>query len=374
MKSKRKKYVLLAGGLTGGPIKPLLAVVNKWRSEEPDITPVIVDIKKSVSLNIAKNEGIEFKRIVAGKLRRYWSIYNLLTPILFVISLIQSFIIIRRYKPVLVMGAGGFVQLPLIVMAWICRIPRMIHQQDVTVSLSNQLAAPFANLITTTFEFSIRDFPQGTGLGNKYINGSKVYWTGNPTDIINDKVSSKDAKSKLSLHNQLPVLFIFGGGSGSQSLNKLITENLKELTKVVQILHITGIGKQKPVVHENYHSFEFADNMGDFYSAADIVIARAGIGTLTELAEFGKPSIIVPLPQTHQEMNAELLFRTKSALVLDQEDLDAKILINAIRKILFDPNYEKQLVHNLRVIFPKHAKEKVVELIIKLITHRGRKK
>lgn len=374
MKPKRKKYVLLAGGLTGGPIKPLLSVINEWKSKDSDITPVIVDIKKSVSLNIAKSEGIQFQRIIAGKLRRYWSIYNLFTPILFVISLFQSFRLIRKYKPVLIMGAGGFVQLPLIIMGWICRVPRMIHQQDVTVSLSNQLAAPFASLITTTFEFSIRDFPQGTGLGNKYINGSKVYWTGNPTDIIEDKISGKEAKEKLSLHNQLPVLFIFGGGSGSQSLNKLIIENLSELTKVVQILHLTGIGKQKPVEHENYHSFEFVDNMADFYSAADIVIARAGIGTLTELAEFGKPSIIVPMPQSHQEMNAELLFRTKSALVLDQEDLSAKILINAIRKILFDPDYEKQLVHNLRVIFPKHAKEKIVELIHKLILNRERKK
>lgn len=357
------KYIILAGGLSGGPIKPLLAIAKYWQEQDANIVPVIIDVKNSVSKSLAQDEGYLWHRIITGKIRRYWSFWNIISPFMMFIGFIQAFVLLRKYKPIMVLGAGGFAQTPLIVMAWILRIPKLIHQQDVLVTLSNRLCAPFANIITTTFEFSIRDFHQGTGLGMKYITGTKVFWTGNPTVASKTTYTKSHAKKHFGLHDHLPTLLVFGGGTGSAAINQIIVDSLPELTKVVQVLHITGIGKGNFVSMENYHSLEFADEMGLFYSASDIVLARAGLGTLTELAEYGRPSIIVPMPKTHQELNAELLYRTKSALVLDQEDLDGQILINAIRKILFNHEYEKTLTHNIRAIFPKHADQKVVHLI-----------
>ena len=365
MKEKKHKYIILAGGLTGGPVKPLIAIAKQWQTLDRRITPVIVDVKNSVSLSIAHDENIKWQRIITGKIRRYFSWKNFFSPLLILFGFVQSIYILVKYRPVIVLGAGGFVQLPLIITAWFFRIPRYIHQQDVLVTLSNQLCAPFANLITTTFEFSIRDFSQGTGLGKKYIKGTKVYWTGTPTSEPNEKLSQADAKKLLDLHDELPVLLVFGGGTGASQLNEIIYEALPQLSKVVQLIHVTGIGKGKVSAKQNYSPLEFADNMHQLYSASDIVLGRAGIGTLSELAQFRKAGIIIPMPDTHQEMNAELLYRTKSAIVLDQDSVTTEVLISTIRKILFNPELEKSLQTNIHALFPKNADEKIVDLIIK---------
>lgn len=364
------KYVVLAGGLTGGPVAPLLGVVDFWQQKDARIKPVIFDIAPSFGESVAAKRNIEFHKIITGKFRRHRTWINLFIPVLLIIGLIQSLYILRKLRPKIVLGAGGFVQLPVMYAAWILRIPRAIHQQDVLVTLSNRLCAPIANFVSTTFEFSIRDFPQETGLGPKYIKGTKVFWTGNPT--MHEQVAKSNHKqsefiSKLNLNNELPVLLVFGGGGGAQAINDIVIKALPELTKVVQVVHITGPNKNSAVKSSNYHSMELSSHMPELYNRADLVLARAGINTLTELAEFAKPSIIVPMPNSHQELNAELIYRTKSALVLDQKDLNTEILIKAIRKIMFDSELQKSYVKNLQHLFPKNAVKNIVELIEKTL-------
>ncbi len=363
-----KKNIILAGGSTGGPITPLLSIIRLWQKQDTRITPVIFDVKNSYGEAISKKDNIEFKKIYTGKLRRYWTIKNLLTPFLLIIGFFQSVYYLRKFHPRLVIGAGGFVQLPAMYAAWVMRIPRVIHQQDVMVTLSNKLCSPIANLITTTFEFSIRDFSQGTGLGPKYIQGTKVYWTGNPS-LYEDLSINKDISlpKEIKLKSDLPVLLVMGGAKGASPLNQIIYSALPELTKVVQIIHITGPGKKTERNQDNYYAIELSNNMAALYQTADIILARAGINTLTELAEFSKPSIIVPMPNTHQELNAELLFRTQSSLVLDQKDLDAELIIKAIRKILFESDRQKLYADNMRKLFPKNATKNILSLIMKLL-------
>ncbi len=363
MTQHSKKYVILAGGLTGGPIMPLLAVIKEWQQHDQSVRPVLVDLKKSTSAAIAKEQGMEFRTIVTGKYRRYFSLKNIIAPILFMIGLIQSFLLLRKYKPVAVLGAGGFVQIPLIVIAWILRIPRFIHQQDVTPTLSNQICSMFVNLITTTFEFSVRDFLQGTGLGKTYISTDKVICTGNPLLITGPKPSKAEALHSFHLTKELPVLLVIGGGSGSLAINQLIKTALPKLCEVVQVIHSTGPGKAITSTHPNYHPYSFIDTIEEAYVAADIVLSRAGISTLTYLAHFAKPSIIVPMPESHQELNADLLYQTKSAIVLSQTDLNEEVLIKAIRKLLFDVSLQHELAKNLQSLFPEKAAQKVYSLI-----------
>lgn len=369
----QKQYIVLAGGLTGGPIVPLLAIADAWSKQDPKITPIIFDLKNSFGESISATEQILFKRIITGKFRRYWSWKNITLPFLFLTGFFQSLFALIYYRPVIVLGAGGFVQVPVMFAAWILRIPRAIHQQDVAVTLSNSLCAPIANLVTTTFEFSIRHFPQGTGLGMQYIKGTKVFWTGNPTRFENVEANPKSKSFlNLQLNTELPVLLVFGGASGAQALNNIIIKALPELTKVVQVVHLTGPGKQQNLTVKNYHPIEFTDAMPELYNLASVVLARAGIGTLTELAEFRKPSIIVPMPQTHQESNAELIFRQQAALVLDQESLDSEILIKAIRKILFDPDLQRKYEVNMRKLFPANASDSILKLIHNVIHKHDR--
>lgn len=361
------KYVVIAGGLTGGPVAPLLAVTDYWQTKDKLITPVIFDVRNSFGKLIAQRRNLAFYKITTGKLRRYWTIKNVLAPVLFFIGFLQSLYYLSKLRPRLVLGAGGFVQLPVMYAAWILRIPRMIHQQDVSVTLSNRLCTPIANLITTTFEGSIRDFPQGTGLGKKYIKGTKVYWTGNPVNL-----PDKHAKLShdLKLNNELPVLLVFGGASGAESLNKIIHNSVPVLSKVVQIIHITGPHKNIYQPVKNYHPIEVSTNMSPLYQAADVVLARAGINTLTELAEFGKPSIIVPMPDTHQEVNATLIYKSGSAMVLDQSTLTGDVLVKAIRKIIFEPDRQKKYVANLKRLFKSNAAQEIVSLIDHTVLHK----
>jgi UDP-N-acetylglucosamine--N-acetylmuramyl-(pentapeptide) pyrophosphoryl-undecaprenol N-acetylglucosamine transferase len=363
-KPQHKKYVFLAGGHSGGPLAPLLAVAAEWQAQDKDITPVVLDVKDSVAEKHRVNEKFIFHRISAGKLRRYWSWKNLLIPFQFILGVLQTFWLLVRYRPLAVLGAGGFVQLPVVIAAWLRRVPRFIHQQDVRPTLSNSLSALFANMITVTFETSIRDFPQGTGLGKKYVTTNKVIWTGNPApNIHQEKISKATALKEFGLHHELPVLLVIGGATGAAGLNQLVTAELAALTKIVQVLHSTGAGKLTVAATHNYHPHEYIDNTEAAYSAADIVLSRAGLGGITLLAHHKKPAIIVPMPKSHQEDNAQLLYRSKAAIVLDQSETTPEKLREVIRDLLFKPDHVKQLTQNMHQLLPLHSAHKVVQTI-----------
>jgi len=358
------KYIFLAGGLSAGPITPLLAVAREWQHHHHNLKPVILDSRKSVAYSLAKKNQYIFHVIVSGKLRRYWSVRTVLSPFLIVFGFLQSLWLLNKYRPVAVLGAGGFVQVPVLAASWILRIPRFIHQQDVKLTLSNAICAPLANLVTVTFESSLREFPQGTGLGKKFVTTNKVHWTGNPSYQVEskEKISKASALREFGLHQKLPVLLVVGGGTGSKALNDFVVQNLAQLTKVVQILHSTGSRMHKPVEHENYHSHEFIHNMAAAYEASDIVLSRAGLGSLTDLAHHKKPAIIVPMPDTHQEDNAALLYHMHAAIVIDQQDLSPDKLLATVRELLFKPELVKEFTSNLRKIFPENAAKKIYTL------------
>lgn len=372
-KKPAHKYIFLVGGLSAGPIVPLLAVAEEWRTGDSQIKPVVLDVRNSVGQHLAKTNGYKFERIITGKLRRYFSFRTLGLPFLLICGLIQALLILRKYRPIAVLGAGGFVQVPVVVAAWLMKVPSFIHQQDVQATLTNTLTAPLANLVTVTFESSIRDFPQGTGLGKKYVSTNKIIWTGNPrqNSAIKGKPTKTQALKHFGLHNQLPVLLVIGGGTGAKGLNTLIYGNLGSLTKVVQVLHGTGQGKRVISQQANYHPFEYIEDMDEAYTAADVVVSRAGLGAMTGLAEHSKPAIIIPIPHSHQERNAELLFREKAAIILDQTETTPEKLQGVIRELLFDPKFAEQLGQNLHRLFPLHAAHKVYKVISDYLTEHA---
>lgn len=375
-KSEKTKTIILVGGETAGPVMPLLALADYWFSLDSNIEPIFLDKKKSVAARLVPSKNYKFKSIYSGKLRRYFSIKNFFSPLLTIIGLIQSLFLLAANRPIIVIGAGGYVQVPVIIAAWILRIPRIIHQQDIVPTFSNKICNPFVNKITTTFEKSVKDFPQGFGLGKNYSQYNKVVWTGNPTDIAKSKISEQDkstAQHLFKLEEDWPTVLVIGGGSGARGLNAAVAHNLPELLKIGQVVHSTGPGKQiKPDVdiahgHDRYHQFEFINHITEAYIAADIVISRAGIGTITALSALGKLSIIVPMPDTHQEWNAKYLYDHNAALVLDERDITPETLAKAVRKILFDADLQKSLQANIRAIMPGNATEKMLEVIKQVI-------
>ena len=252
------------------------------------------------------------------------------------------------------MVAGSFAGVPVAWASWLLRIPILIHQQDIVAGLANKLMANIAKKITVSFEVSLKDFFP-----------SKTVLTGNP---VREEIYSCDAeKSKefFKLKKDLPLLLILGGGTGAQFINELVEKSLAELLQFCQIIHLTGAGKSLEVEAENYHQFEFLTNeMPEALCAADLVVSRAGISTLSELIILGKPVILIPIPQSHQEINAQYFQKNNAVLALRQENLNQAIFTDAIKELFFDKASMANLSRNILKMMDRRGAERVAKELL----------
>jgi UDP-N-acetylglucosamine--N-acetylmuramyl-(pentapeptide) pyrophosphoryl-undecaprenol N-acetylglucosamine transferase len=345
-----KNKIILTGGGTGGSVTPLLAVADELGYE--DFEYLWLGTRRGPEKTMLAKEQIAFKPIIATKLRRYFSLKTLFAPLFFACAFIQSFFIILKFRPAWILTSGSFVSVPVVWAGWLLGTKILVHQQDVMPGLANKLMAPFAKVITVTFKKSLEDY------------GKKARWVGNPIRVR--KLIAAD-KSIFNLKKGLPVVFIFGGGTGAEFLNQLVVDALPALTKFCQVIHLTGKGKQLPLGTNfaNYYPYDFFsyDKMLAAYQAADIVVARAGLATITELSYFGKPSIIIAMPRTHQVANATLLESETAALVLDQPILEPEFFVKEIRELLADKARQKEYGDNIKKIIKPEAARAIAQLI-----------
>tara|TARA_Y100000294_G_C8527311_1_gene325457 strand:- start:616 stop:1371 length:756 start_codon:yes stop_codon:yes gene_type:complete len=245
------------------------------------------------------------------------------------------------------------VSVPVIWASWIFRKKIIIHQQDIRPTLSNKLTSWCASRITISFKKSLQDYPK-----------EKTEYIGNPVRNSLTKGNAEAAKGKFHLNSDLPTLLITGGSSGADSLNKWVWDNINQISPKANIIHLTGNNKSKPEIKlENYHQIEFLG--GDMFHvlvASDLVISRAGISTLTELAYLAKPSIIIPMPGTHQEDNAFYILDEHAALVYRQDQLDVH-LIQKVQELLQNKDEREKLSKNIRELMKQGARERMIEII-----------
>jgi UDP-N-acetylglucosamine--N-acetylmuramyl-(pentapeptide) pyrophosphoryl-undecaprenol N-acetylglucosamine transferase len=220
--------------------------------------------------------------------------------------------------------------------------------------------APFARLITVTFEKSLRDY------------GPKAVWTGNPANRLSvEELNSAKIYEKYNLNLHQPLVLVTGGGTGSVAINELIVKNKQELSAFVQIVHLTGRGKtisgNENTAH--YQSFEIlpSDEVFQLMNVAALVISRCGLATLTELCTLAKPAILIPMPDSHQEDNAAVFEKAKAALVLNQKNISDGDLVKNIRDILENNDLRKQLSSNISKIMKQDATSTIVGLIWEIL-------
>ncbi|PIT94041.1 undecaprenyldiphospho-muramoylpentapeptide beta-N-acetylglucosaminyltransferase [Candidatus Falkowbacteria bacterium CG10_big_fil_rev_8_21_14_0_10_43_11] len=351
-----KMKILLTGGGTGGSVTPLLAVFDELRVTRDalcDFEYLWVGTKSGPEKEMVAREGIEFKAIAAGKFRRYFSARNLIDPFFVIIGFFQSLVIILKFKPDWIITAGGFVSVPVFWVGWLTRKKMIVHQQDVRAGLANKLMAPLAKFVTVTFEKSLQDY------------GPEAKWIGNP---VRGKKLEVKSKKYFNLAINMPVLLILGGGTGSAFINKLVLESLPQLTKICQIIHVTGKGKQPALKknYPNYYPYEFlnTEQMAEAYAAATIVVSRCGLATLSELSYFGKPAILIYLPG-HQEYNARVFEEYGAAIVLDQPALEKNFFIKKVKKLLADKKLQADLSKNISEVIKKGAAKELAKIILK---------
>ncbi|RJQ34858.1 UDP-N-acetylglucosamine--N-acetylmuramyl-(pentapeptide) pyrophosphoryl-undecaprenol N-acetylglucosamine transferase [Candidatus Parcubacteria bacterium] len=336
---EKKIKIILAGGGTLGSVSPLLAIAEKYPAEYLFIGSADGPEKK-----ILDKQGIDFVAIKTGKLRRYFSWQNFADILKIKLAFFQSIKILSKYKPDLVLTAGSFVAVPVVWAAWVLRIPVVVHQQDIQVGLANKLMAPYAKKITVTFEEQVADF-----------NHKKVVVTGNPVRVVKDNTEYK------------PIVVITGGGKGARSMNDFVAKFIPQILEHYEVHHLLGEENwDQRQNQENYFPYKFiSQGMINLLSQADIIISRAGMSLITEAASLKKALILIPIPDSHQEINAGFFAKHNAAVMVKQGS--DQIMERYLQKLIANVSLRQALGENLYALFPKNAVNDYIILIDSII-------
>ncbi len=354
--------ILFAGGGTLGPVTPLLAAIDELRRIRPDVECVFVGTPAGPERRLVEEAGVRFLALEAPKLRRYFDAETLRLPFDFARAFWNADRIVAKEKPNLIVGAGGYVQVPIALAGRLRGAKVLIHQQDVVTSLSNALVAWISVAITLAFDVSLKNFPW-----------KKSSVIGNPVRRVIEEGDRKKGLEILDLSGERPIVLALGGGTGSVFLNGKIVETAPMLTGFADLVHLTGLDKIPPLptlAHpERYRRVEFiGQEIAHVLAAADVVICRAGMGTLTELAALAKPVILVPIAGSHQEKNAELIVDNGGAKMFREAELVPETLSATVHELLKQPQHAERLGLSLQKLFRPHARAALVEKILSLLS------
>ncbi len=329
------KTIAFAGGGTLGPVTPLLAVAKAIRIASSRIPRndtfkfVWFGTPDGPERAVVEAEGMRFIPITVAKLPRHFDIRLFTFPFDSMKAHREAKEALQSIKPSVVVTAGGFTGVPVVREAAKLGIPCVMHQLDVVPGLSNRAVAKLCQSITTSFEYDKLPF----GVESKRI--------ATPSRFLSEVMPTKqEARQHFGFDDTKPVVLIVGGGTGASALNHAIDHELEGWLGFAQVLHVTGKGKMESRNNrQGYVVREFlnAEEMKRAYAAADLVVTRAGIGALSEVAALSKPAVIVPISGNQQEENAKAFHRAKAGLYVkqDQEDFSS-ILVKLAKHILSD--------------------------------------
>lgn len=349
--------ILFSGGGTIGSVSPLLAVFEQIKAEQPSAQFLWLATKTGPEDELIASYSIPVNKIFSGKFRRYFSVKNFVDPLLVMLGFFQAFFVILKFKPDITVSAGGFVSVPVIWAAKILKVKSLIHQQDVVPGLANLLMSRLTDKITVTFEKSVADF-----------FSQKTVWVGNPVrqDIL---AGSKEEANKIfKLEAGLPTILVIGGGTGALRFNQLIADSIDSLVNFCQVIHLTGNRAVEVKSQPRYHAYKFLNQeLKHAYAAADLVISRAGMSVLTELSALKKPSVIIPIANSHQEENASAFFKNNAVVLIKEENLDPAGFSVAIKELIVNQVELNNLSNNIGKVLPINANAKMAEIISKMI-------
>lgn len=354
--------ILFSGGGTLGPVTPLLAIHDVIKVAYPKATYLWIGTSYGPERQLVEERGINFQSIAAGKLRRYVSFVNLLDPWRFLLGFMQSLWRLRQERPAVCISAGGYVSVPLHLAAWLWRIPTWVHQQDVRVGLSNRLMAALATIVTTALQTHQGKLPQ-----------NKTRWLGNPVRVEITTGDPAYAREIFDLRDNLPVVLVIGGGTGSKRVNDLVAESLPHLAELTNIIHVSGSDRPQETLqglsakYDNYRVYPFLSReLKHAYAAADLIIARGGFGSLTEIAALQKPAIIIPKPG-HQDENVKFLADAEAVVWLDQRAASGVQLAGLVRELLADGERRRRMGEKIAALLPRAEEEKLLEILKRLL-------
>lgn len=324
------RRVLFTGGGTAGHVIPAIPVMTRLLEEGVEISFVGSD--SGLEEQLLADLRVEYHAIAAGKLRRYFSLRNILDVFSVARGCLQAIALIRRERPDVVFSKGGFVSFPVVLAAWLWRVPVVAHESDLTPGLANRLALPFITTLCVNFTHT-----QCQRLSRRFKG--EVLFTGTP---VREALTAGDAergRRLLEFSGDKPLLVVTGGSLGADIINQTVRDALSELLVRCDVVHICGTGKTLDMSQSGYRQFEYvADSWGDILAAADLVISRAGANTLYELLLLHKPNLLIPLSakvsRGDQVENARYAKSLGYSHVLEEEQLEPTTLVAAVAAML----------------------------------------
>ncbi len=355
------RTILFTGGGTLGPVTPLLAVAARIHEMRPELKLVWVGTDNGPEQELVHAAGIPFATLPVAKLPRYLSRQLFTFPFDYLRARRQASKLLDEARPSLIISAGGHTAVPIIAEASQRRIPCIAHQLDYTPGMSNRVVAKQCRYVTTSFDYS--RYPFGTQV--------VTYRIPTPTRFsVSDLPTREFACKYFGFDPEKPVLLVTGGGTGAKSLNEAFYAFRNRLPPDTQILHLTGKGKSEGIISEmpTYIVNEFLkSDMLTAFAAADLVVSRAGVGAISELAALSKPTILVPLPDSPQIANARELRRVTR--VIDTSRVTWPIeLESRVRVLLADRAGRSRLGQALHATFSTDKGEALAGLALSVLT------
>jgi len=365
--------VIFAGGGTAGHINPALAIANELKRRSENVEILFVGTERGMENRLVQKNGFDIKNIDILGFKRKLTFKNVEVAWKAFCSLQDCKKIIEEFKPDIVVGTGGYVSWPVLHVATRKKIPTLIHEQNVFAGVSSRQLSKNVDVVAISFEESRKYFSKA----------KKIIHTGNPIRSEFFDIAPVEARSRLKLDSR-PCILAFGGSLGAQKFNEAVLQLIIENSKKnrYQILFSTGeqfydeamefVKKHVPK-DESTSIFKYIYNMDEAMQAADLVVARAGAITVSELAALGKASILIPSPNVtanHQEHNGRALEKKDAAkVILESEIMSSEdALSKAVDNILSNPEEGLRMAKNAREAGIMDATARIIDEMNNLIS------
>ncbi len=347
--------IVFTGGGTAGHVTPNIALIDELRKEgwQIDYIGSADGVEKAMIASI----NIPYHEVSSGKLRRYFSWKNFFDPLKIVLGITKAYRVLHKLNPDVVFSKGGFVAFPVVVGAWLNRIPIVAHESDLSPGLANRLSFPFVNKICVTF----------AGAKKHFKRQEKVAITGTP---IRQQLFNGDKEKGLArcgFTREKPCLLVIGGSQGATALNACVRQALDELCQRFQVIHLCGKGKVDSSFDNriDYCQFEYAnEELADFFAASEMIISRAGANSLYEILALAKPHVLIPLSSQvsrgDQVQNAQYFEQQGMSIVVREDTLTPATLLAAVDEA---DVHRVDIINKIKELAIESATMKIVAII-----------
>ena len=362
--------VIVAAAGTGGHINPAIAIANKIKRENKKSEILFVGTNRGLENDLVPRAGFELKTIEAHGLSKKISIENIQNMMATYRGIKQAEEIIKKFKPDIVVGTGGYICGPVFVAAQKLKIPTAIHESNAFPGTAVKMLAPKVNTVLVGFKDA----------KDRIKNAKKVVVTGNPTKIKKLELTEQqknEIKLKNGITTNLPIVLVFGGSQGAKAINDTLLGIIKnKLNEKYQIIWAAGpaqfniiqesLERDKMTISniKNTKIVPYIYNMEEIMNISDVVIARSGAMTITEVAIVGKPAIFIPLPnvsQNHQEYNAKVLVNAGAAEMILNSELNDTLLHKSIERIISNTEKMKKMGEAAEKIAVQNVEDRIYQ-------------